>query len=78
MGVPYLKLMHGFYQIYRVCLPQEDLEMTRFFFYFFFFFLGGGYLATLLRLLGLKFVGVPQPQAMHRFSPNVQDMFTQR
>ena len=49
-----------FHQIFRICLPQEDLELIRFF-----FFLGGGgggggypvttvAMVTLLRFSGLK------------------------
>ena len=31
-----------------------------------------------LAAVGIKFVGVPQPKPMHRFSPNFWDMFTPR
>ena len=63
-----------FHQIFRGCLPQEDLELIRF----------GGYpvttvaMATLLNLSGLKIVGVSQTKPLHRFSPNFQGMFTSR
>ena len=62
-------------QIFRVCLPQEDLELINF----------GGYLAMtfattklcILEFLGvLTFVGVPQTKLMNGFSPNFQDMLT--
>ena len=33
-------------------------------------------MATLLKLWVLKFVDMSQPIPVHRFSPNIQDMFT--
>ena len=33
-------------------------------------------MATLLDFQVLKFVGVPKPKPLYRFSPNFQDMFT--
>ena len=50
VGVPQPNLCTGFHQIFRVCLPQEDLELIRF----------GGVsgttvaMATVLRFLDLK------------------------
>ena len=35
-------------------------------------------MATQLKFWGLKSMGVPQPQPVHGFSPNFQDMFTPR
>ena len=32
-------------------------------------------MATLLTFSVLKFMGIPQPEPMHRFSPFFQDMF---
>ena len=58
-----------FHQIFMVCLTQKDLELF------------GEYrtkvaMATLLRFLGLKFVGVPQSKPMHGFS-HFQVMLTE-
>ena len=30
VGVPQTKPLHGFHQIFRICLPQDDLELIRF------------------------------------------------
>ena len=32
-------------------------------------------MATLSTFSGLKFMGIPQPEPIHRFSPNIKDMF---
>ena len=63
-----------FQQIFRICLLQEDLELIRFW---------GSLattvaMATLLRFLGVKVVGVLQPKPLHGFSPNFQGLFTPR
>ena len=58
VGVPQPKPCMDFHQIFRGCLPQDHLELIRFW----------GYpvttvaMATLLRFLGFKVVGVPQPK----------------
>ena len=65
-----------FHQIFRVCLPQKDVELIRFL---------GGYpmitfaMATLLKIFQiLKFVFVPQIKPLHGFLPNFQGMFIPR
>ena len=76
MGVPQTKPMHRFSPTFQGMFTpprgsRGDLVL-------------GGYLgttvamATLLRFLVLKFVGVLQPKPKHGFSPNIPGMFIPR
>ena len=74
VGVPQPKNMHRFLPNFQaVCTPRGSR--------------GGKVLGVsdnnccrgnTLNFWILKFVGVPQPKLMHRFSPNFQDMLTKR
>ena len=63
-----------FHQIFRICLPKDDLELIR--------FLGvsGNNCChgNILKFFWFSmFMGVPQPKPVHGFSPNFQDMLTE-
>ena len=59
----------GFHQIFRVYLPQEDLELLR-------FWGVSGKNCCHGNTFAIKIVGVLQPKPMYGFSLNFQDMFT--
>ena len=62
-------------QIFRICLPQDDLESV-----IVFWGLSSNNCChgkTFKVFWVLTFVGIPQPKPMHGFSPNFQDMLTE-
>ena len=73
VGVPQSKLKHGFHQIFRICLTQEDPEVMR---------IWRVYLANAVTMAMffyffsvLNCVSVPKPKPMHGFSPSFLYMF---
>ena len=63
-----------FDQNFRICLPQNIVQLIRFL---------GYMVATVAMVMLLNFgvlhiVGVQQPKLMHGFSSDFQDMFNQR
>ena len=66
--------MHRFHLIFRIRLPQENLELMR--------FLEVSVVNCCHNntkdLWVLKFVGVPQPKPIFGFSPNLPDMLSEK
>ena len=64
-----LKSCTDFHQIIRICLPQDDIDLIRFW---------GVSCNSCCHFCVLEFAGVPGPKPMHGFSPNFQDILTEK